>query len=929
MARSLEIEIEKIEFDIDGKVKEGNVDNIMVTVDGDNTNASFTVSVFNDYWFKYSVVRKSGVVYVVVKANKNLSTQERYGSLTIRHNCVNLSKEIEITQDAVEYEIENTNNVHYHSFMSCPRYSEKGDYCHYEEFTLPFKAISGRERWYVKSVEQYQVSLLDNFTDEEYVGKLEQEDSMAQSATPYDNVFDYTIKDNALIVRSYGQIDLTNAIRKTEDTQNPHMRYFFTICHSDVNNDNKRWMDDKEIYSEDKGTKKYEDRVLFVFDNNYGSGYGEDDNTAIDPITPPSETTQYVFTVNGSSKPQIFNFTFDAKTTELNIVSTVSNKGETKELGYTVDGKNEWCKLENGQLIIEANDGFSNRSNVLTLTQMESNNVIKLTIAQESAFKAYVFTLNGGVENIEAEIETESDAYTIVSTYGSKDTPYTITNISSTKWMSYKANGNTYTFEADKNPSHEERRTNYAFKQTNSNKVLYLTLIQKGAEDVNEFTAYFKDDGSSSKTIGGDMATIEIVVVSTKNGSDEPYTYSAQYYDSATNTWLEDGNGWLSYSDSAKSIKVSQYSYNDERKYNDGESKDLSTTARIVFSREGLSDQVITLTQKRSAQTDKLYTDDTITVGWESGYYGESIAKVYSYGTEGGTMKPIAITGTSISSGDFITNAKVGAQKQDSDGYYYEITVSVKTNETESVKTGSVKVTNASGMSIDVPVEQRKNGEVVLTAFDYIVMNYYWTDYTDSSGTIYSRDFDCVMYFDTPAIGTMNQKCAYFLGKLIKDKDSQGNDCTYGELAYDQLTSNSIKGTNRIETQVVYLLKLQQDGYLQKIKEASQKYLTIQLYGNLYNVDGANATPANLRTTRLSIHTYLGGTMQKDDTNQTMKNVGGTEVNVGAINDVSYNISAINKKGGSSVSVVTSLFQHLGKLEYNVRDKSAVFIPAN
>ena len=183
------------------------------------------------------------------------------------------------------------------------------------------------------------------------------------------------------------------------------------------------------------------------------------------------------------------------------------------------------------------------------------------------------------------------------------------------------------------------------------------------------------------------------------------------------------------------------------------------------------------------------------------------------------------------------------------------------------------------------------------------------------------------MYFDTEAIGDMYQKCANFSDKLISDTNSSGDDVTYGELAYDQVSSE-IGDIDRIETQVVYLLRLKDDGYLQKIKEADERYLTIQLYGNLYNVSNAEATPEDKRTTNLSIHTYLGGTMLKDDANKTMVNEGGEEVNVGAIKDVTYNITAINRTVGGTVETVTSKFQHLGTLQYNVKDKTAVFIPA-
>ena len=183
------------------------------------------------------------------------------------------------------------------------------------------------------------------------------------------------------------------------------------------------------------------------------------------------------------------------------------------------------------------------------------------------------------------------------------------------------------------------------------------------------------------------------------------------------------------------------------------------------------------------------------------------------------------------------------------------------------------------------------------------------------------------MYFDTQSIGDMYQKCAYFSSKTISVTGEDGTTKVYGELAYDQVSS-STDDLNRIETQVVYLLKLQEDGYLQKIKEASEKYLTIQLYGNFYRPSAVESSSS--KETTLSIHTYLGGTMEKDDTNKTMKNVDGTEVNIGAIKDVTYEITSAKASAGSSVTVLEEEgFQHLGTISYNIRDKSAVFTPIN
>lgn len=925
MARSLIIDKEEIHVGIEGTEKSPKY--ISVEVDGDKSNSSFTVSAFNDYWFTYSIDRVESKVYVVVNIKKNFTTQERYGSITIKHNCANISKTVEISQDAVEYEIKN--KTHYHSFMSVPRVNQNdknSDLCKYEEFRVSIEALNGRGKWYVKDIKQYQVSQNDTFDDSKYIDDLDQDAEMIQTQTTYDNVFDYTIDGNDLVVRSYGQIDLTNAIK---GNGKPHMRYFFIISHSDVNNSNKIPMDEKTVYKNQ--TKRYEDKILFVFDGETGSGYTEDDNPAIDPVTPPSEVTTYIFLVNGSSNQQTFNFGSEESQNNLSVTSTKTSSEGTSNIDYDISNVLDWCSISNGKLLVSKNEGNDSRQGAITFAQNESNKQITLLVAQDGAVKTYEFTLNDSTENITSDID-DASVFTVVSTYGKNATPFTITNLSSAKWISYTVSDKSYTFKAEENTSYDKREANFVFTQTNSGKTIYLTLTQKGKAETNEFSAQFDDkDYPYNKTIEYSIQTLNIKVVSTKNGVFEPYEYKVEYYNSSSDSWVTDDKGWLSYSDTQKYIQVGEYDYDDDRNNNDGEAKGYTTTARITFSRDGLDNQVLTLTQKRQELEVEMKAADILTVGWEGKYYSEPYGMVYSFKTSNGVKQAVEITKTEVVSGDFILadKIKISEVKQDNDGYYYQITIEVTENEKEEIRTGVIRFTNSYGKTCELNVEQRKNGEVVLTSFDYIVMNYNWTDYVDENGVVYSRDFDCVMYFDTPSIGNMYQKCAYFGTKLINDKNSSEEAVTYGELAYDQLFSKT-GDVDRIETQCVYLLKLKDDGYLQKIKESGERYLTIQLYGNLYNEYGTEATPIDLRTTRLSIHTYLGGTMSKDDTNKTMVNTGGTEVNVGAIQDVTYDMVKYSySTSGSNVETVTSQFQHLGTLQYNVKDKSAVFTPVN
>lgn len=890
---------------------DGGTEYIAVAVDGATDNASFTATSYDiGGWFTFSIERMNNNIYLKIIIQKNLSTQERHGSIIIQHNSSKISKYITISQKAVEYEI----NVaeHYYAFNSIPPI-DNNVYASYEEKRINISASNGRGKWRVKEIKQYQTSTLDTFTDEIYSGSTLQDDEMIQTRTTYDGVFNYYIDGNDLVVRSYGQTDLT--------PDNSHMRYFFVITHSDIDNENRLYLDELDDYQEE--TKKYEDKILFVFDNTNGNGggYGEDYSPAI-PDVSPSDTENvknYIFTINGSKK-HISNIISNGGSLDIEIVSTCNGKtiGYTYEIknGTTADGT-QWVTYyeDTNKWEIKANDTYSDRSCKITFKQKESGNLVYETISQAAMSKSYTFQIvidgvaepytedfDWKLEKNESEIILE-----VVSTYANSNTPYSMIGVDNYNWITSTKDGSKYKINFTENDDQTERSVTIIFTQTNSMKKIYMNISQEQAEDKIVFEAYFTEDSSLEKTIEHEYQEVSVSVVSTLNGVYADYD-------------CDPDSTWVTYNKSNNILYVDQYSFDD------GTTDERS--CNITFTRDGIDTPIILkLTQKRQPMEVHFECTDNITVGYEGKEYLGQFT-IYSYGTADGLNHLIEITKWEIIEGDnFVTDINYLDYKQDYNGYYYEPVITVTTNELEDVRNCKIQFTNASGKTCTLAVEQRKNGEVILTSFDYIVMNYNWTDEVTSSGTVLSKDFDCIMYFDTQSIGDMYQKCAYFSSKTISVTGEDGATKVYGELAYDQVSSTT-DDLNRIETQVVYLLKLQEDGYLQKIKEASEKYLTIQLYGNFYR-PSAVASSSSKKTT-LSIHTYLGGTMEKDDTNKTMKNVDGEEKNVGVIKDVTYEITSAKASAGSSVTVLEENgFQHLGTISYNIRDKSAVFTPIN
>ena len=286
MARSLTINCDsKIEFNDKGT--ENTPFEIIVTVDGQKDNASFTVTTVLGDWFSYTIERMEdasfshtgGYVKIILRVDKNLSTEDRYGLIEIEHNCANIVKSVEIKQDGVEYSLysEYENKEKGWIFKSIPTGL-------YEEKSVNLKAYNGRAKWYVKEIQQYQVVKGDKFDDvtEEYKGQESQDNLMRQVRVPYDGVFNYRIEEakeeggyDRLIVKSFGQIDLIT--KQNEVDGNPHMRYFFVLSHIDVNNSNKVALDEKGV--------KYSDRKLFIFDGVEGTvdEYGEGNEVTVTP----------------------------------------------------------------------------------------------------------------------------------------------------------------------------------------------------------------------------------------------------------------------------------------------------------------------------------------------------------------------------------------------------------------------------------------------------------------------------------------------------------------------------------------------------------------------------------------------------------------------------------------------------------------------
>lgn len=249
-----------IQLPCEGTVDENGVTEpyeIIVYVDGETDNSSFTVEHFGD-WFKYKIERvliKDGDDYkhyvkVLLYAKENLDTSDKLGELIITHKVANISFYIDLKQKPTVYSIEVTYDTD-GIFKIVPE-EEKT----YEEKVLNVTANGGSRKWFVKDVEQYEVHSLEDWEGKKNGDEITEADRDGEMPVEFDKALEYhtDVENGKLYVRSYGRVDLSQY----------HMRYYFRICHCDVNNTNN-------IYNE----KTYEISQLFIFKGGNINGYGQ------------------------------------------------------------------------------------------------------------------------------------------------------------------------------------------------------------------------------------------------------------------------------------------------------------------------------------------------------------------------------------------------------------------------------------------------------------------------------------------------------------------------------------------------------------------------------------------------------------------------------------------------------------------------------
>ena len=735
---------------------------------------------------------------------------------------------------------------------------------------------------------------------------------ISQEASIEEFIFKVNEKTNNFTVPQFditGHIYPTTVVSKKGNTDIPYTVYQQSEASW------SKYENDEITIDENQSTT--ERSVVYVFRQEGGSTKPPIYVT----ISQKAKDETWVFEVTPSTK----NASSDGDTVNLTIVS--QHNGTFVGFSAIVDENVDWLyyDTQNKTIVVSpyTYDLEGNtRSTTITFKQMKSNatQTVQITQKKMESMAVLVFDDNG-TEKTQLTLEVgeieETKTVRIKSTTSDDYPDSNIRTIGTpSEWIKLSnVNGDGYKYYTinvtSKTNTSTERQESITFTNE-SGKTIVLT-IKQAAKTVKKNNIIFQagpDVNANNK--------FELYIVYLTGGKPDMNNKVGEFiFDENTDSMtieLEEGKDFfLAYKsgEGEDELTITQQK--------GGSTNTLTRTeGESYVSINNVDGEIITINAE-SVEYVYEFEEDKITVGWEGKFYNEPFGKLYSYSISDTTKTAVPITNVTIKDGGFITNTNYEGPFTDSDDNspYYKITVGVETNINEEPRTGHLTVTNERGEEIVLEVEQVKNGDIILTEFDYIVMNYTWTDYTDS-GYVYSRDFDCVMFFNTPSIGAMYKKYSSYIGKVISE-----NGTVYAELAYDQINSD-LSDLNRIETQVVYLAKLKENGYLKKIKNSGDRTLKIELYGNLFDTDYAQMTPVNLRTVNLTIHTYLGGTMIRDDAKHTMQNVGGEEKSHQEIK--TYYLRSMNKISGSSDSNV-ALFDHLGTLNYNVQDQTAVFSP--
>lgn len=267
---------------------------------------------------------------------------------------------------------------------------------------------------------------------------------------------------------------------------------------------------------------------LIVIDN--ASTYGANECVKIDDIRKKAETWNYYLTVSptsmsfgagGGSK------SFTVSSYKRKVLDGVEQSGDTSVSLKSTTISGTGFSLSGTTVSASANEGTSNRTGTVTITQNESNKSATCTVTQSGATPSttYTFSINPYKVNVGSSGGSGSVTISSYKTVGSStyDVDYSIDSSTLPSWASF--NKSTSTFTIQSTTSTTGRTAKVYFDQDESGKRDYAELTQTGytpPADTYVFTI-------TPNTYDAPYSNVSFIprTVSTKNGSNIGYSLTS------------------------------------------------------------------------------------------------------------------------------------------------------------------------------------------------------------------------------------------------------------------------------------------------------------------------------------------------------------------------------------------------------------------
>lgn len=306
------------------------------------------------------------------------------------------------------------------------------------------------------------------------------------------------------------------------------------------------------------------------------SSYGDNEAVKLEDIS----ASAYTFTVANNSKSI---GAAGGNTSAVDFTSYKIVNGVQSNVSYSLTSTlPSWLTWNSSTRTFNvANNLGSQRIFTATFTQAESGKTVTASVTQAAVSQTYTFTVDGGTSS-SAVFTSDGGSSTSFAFVSTVTTNGTTTNIAYTltstlpSWLTWDSVNRQFTATANVGA---ERTTTATFTQTNSNKMVSISVIQ-GAKEYIDWRFNIAGETVVNDTIGSDGGTLTYYVSSTRNGVDHGFrlTTSSGFM---TPTQTGTGSQNITVTVSANTSSTSRTDFIEYRQY------DSESTIRINITQSG------------------------------------------------------------------------------------------------------------------------------------------------------------------------------------------------------------------------------------------------------------------------------------------------------------------------------------------------------